>query len=272
MRRRQYGLLVLVAFLGGLLGGLVSTRFLSNGIAFAQREAWQTNQRQIYAKTIIAEEFFLHERKKTDPLDGEIPVPRAILTAEPDGNPKLVMQDSNGTPRFSIELSNKNGATLAILNEKGAHKALLSEKSLYGEEQSGSTLTLLDNNGAVRAQIGVQANSNPFVSLNDAFTKDKKTGRSIRLCLMGKDEASISLCGIEGSQRAKLAIDSNDTSLSLKDPNGETRAELGNTELAFGTDGSLRKRSSATNFQIEQRPPSSLVLYNENGNVLWSAP
>jgi len=271
MIRIQYGLLILVAFLGGLIGGLVSTKFLSGEVVFAQVEEEQPNRGQIYATTIIAEEYFLHDRKTTDSLDSEIPVPRAILTTGQDGNPKLMLQDSNGNPRFSIALSDKDGSTLEIFDMNGHKKVLLSEKCSYGEKQAGPTLALLDDNGVIRAQMGVQPDSNPFISLSDPVKKDKKAGRCIRLCLKEKDKANISLSGIEGRQRAELAVDSKNTCLSIKDINGKTRTELGNTELTFGQDGLLEKSSSGA-LSIEQRDPSSLVLYNKNGNVLWSAP
>jgi hypothetical protein len=271
MIRRQYGLLILVAFLGGLTGGLVSTKFLSDEVVFAQSEEKQPNRGQIYAKTIIAEEYFLHGRTKADSLDSEIPVPRALLTTGPDGNPKLMLQDSNGNPRFSISLSDKDGSTIEILDMNGQKKALLSEKCSYGEKQAGPALALLDDNGVIRAQIGVQPDSNPFISLSDSVKKDKKAGRSIKLCLKEKDKASISLCGIEGRQRAELAVDSENTCLSIKDVNGKTRTELGNTELTFAQDGLLEKSSSGA-LPIEKRAPSSLVLYNKKGKVLWSAP
>jgi len=271
MIRIQYGLLILVAFLGGLLGGLVSTKFLSGEVVFAQDEENQPNRGQIYATTIIAEEYFLHDRKTTDSLDSEIPVPRALLTTEPDGNPKLMLQDSNGNPRFSIALTDKEGSTIEILDMNGHKKILLSEKCSYGEKQTGPTLALLDDNDVIRAQIGVQPDNNPFISLSDPVKKDKKAGRSISLCLKEKDKATISLSGIEGRQRAELAVDSKNTCLSIKDINGKTRTELGNTELTFGRDGLLEKSSSGA-LSVEQRDPSSLVLYNKNGNVLWSAP
>ncbi len=271
MTRIKYGLLVLIAFGGGLMGGLVSAKFLSGEVVFAQNQERQFKQRQIYAETIIAEEYFLHDRKAPNSLDSEIPIPRALLTTNPDGNPKLIMQDSNGNPRFSINLSDKDGATMEILDINGGRKALVSEKCSYGGKQAGPTLALLDDNGEIRAKIGLQDDSNPFVTLSDPPKKDKSPGRSIKLCLEEKDEASISLYGIEGHQRAALAIDSNDTCLSLKDTNGETRAELGNTELTFAKDG-LAKKSSPGTLSVEQRPPSSLVMYNENGKVLWSAP
>jgi len=271
MSRSPYWLLVLMALIGGMIGGFISTQFLSgNEVAFAQNGIHQVKQKQIYANTIIAEEFFLHSKKKSNPLDGEIPIPRALLTTEPDGNPKLIMQDGDGNPRFSIQLNDNDGATLAMFGEAGEQRLILSEKGSYGETRTGSTVALLDNNGKIRAQMGVQADNNPFVTLSDPPSKEKESCRNIKLCLKEKDKASISLSGVEGSLRAGLHIDSGNTCLSLNDLKGETRAELGNTKLSFGTGGSLKKASSA--FSVEKRSPSSLVLYSENGDVLWSAP
>ena len=125
MIRVQYGRLILVAFLGGLVGGFISTQFLSGKVASAQGEGIQFKQRQIYAKTIIAEEYFLHGRNSKNALDSEIPVPRALLTTEPDGNPKLIMQDSSGNPRFSIILGDNDGTTLSILDMDGNKKVHL---------------------------------------------------------------------------------------------------------------------------------------------------
>lgn len=271
MARSSYLFLVFMALLGGMIGGFISTQFFyEHRSAFAQDEVRQVKQDQIVANTIIAEEFFLHSKKKQNPLDGEIPIPRALLTTEPDGNPKLVMQDKDGNPRFSIQLKDGDGATLAMLGGEGEQRLILSEIGSYGGTQTGSTVTLLDDSGKIRAQMGIQADSNPFVSLSDPRSDEKASSRNIRLCLKGKDKASISLSGVEGSPRAGLHIDSDNTCLSLNDLKGQIRAELGNTKLAYGAGGLLKKASNA--FSVEKRAPSSLVLYNENGNVLWSAP
>jgi hypothetical protein len=271
MIRIQYGLFILVAFLGGLIGGFVSTKFLSSEIVFAQIEGMPFKQSQIHAKTVIAEEYFLHNKQQTNSLDSEIPIPRALLTTEPNGNPKLIMQDSNGNPRLSVHLSDREGATVSLLDMNGVKKVLVSEKSLDGDQPLGPAFALLDDNGKIRAQIGVQADTNPFITLSDPREKEKDIGRSIKLCLKEKEEARISLCDSDGNQRAALGIDANNACLSLNDASGETRAELGSTELTFGKDGLLKKTASGE-ISVEQRPLSSLVLYNKNGNVLWSAP
>ncbi len=272
MSRPQYWLLIIVAFIGGLTGGIISNRLIpENVFAFARDEVKQINQKQICAKTIIAEEYFLHAKKGANPLDGEIPIPRALLTTEPDGNPKFIMQDSNGNPRFSIQLEDKNGATLAIINNDGAKTLLISEQSSFGNTQTGSSVAMLDGNGQVKAQLGIKADNNPFLSLSDHSIDDKNACRSIKLGFTEKNKASIEICDANGNQRAKLHIDSFDTDFTLNDHEGNSRVELGNTKLAFEQDGSLKKLSSA-GFSVEQRPTSSIVLYNKKGKVVWSAP
>ena len=107
--------------------------------------------------------------------------------------------------------------------------------------------------------------------MNDRSGKEKHTGRSLNLGLIEKDKAELSFYGIEGNQRAGLFIDSDNTALFIKDLKGETRVELGSTELTFAKDGILEK-SSPGDFSVERRSPSSLVLYDENGKVFWTAP
>ncbi len=271
MGRRQFILIILVAFLGGIAGGVLSDRYISGPIAFARNETRLFRQEQIQAKTIIAEAYFLHEKNEKNGLAAEIQIPRALLTTGPNGEPKLIMQDKGGKPRFSIHVSDENGTTLALLDAKGNQKALLSEKSIYGENRSAPALTLLDNSSAVRAQLGLRTDGNPFLSLNDPLITRDKTGRSIDLKLTEKDKAGLFFYGAEGNHRAGLAVDMDHTTLFLKDLKGETRVELGDTELTFGKDGVLEK-SAPEDFSVEKRPPSSLVLYDENGKVFWTAP
>ncbi len=272
MNKKQYGLLIFVAFLGGLAGGLVSTKILSNQMAFAQKGEEKITLREISAKTVIAEEYFLYRKKETSPLDSEIPLPSALITTEPGGNPKMIIQDSKGNPRLFIGLNDKTGSALEILNEEGERSVLLSEKCLYGEEQSGPSLALLDSNGSLRVQVGLQNDNNPFIALKDRYSNGEKSSRSIDLCLKGKDKTGLSLSGLEGKIRAEIGVDATGTCFLLKDLKGKTRVELGNTQIAFGKEGVFKKQTASDDFTIEQRPISSLVFYSEMGNVLWSAP
>jgi hypothetical protein len=64
-----------------------------------------------------------------------------------------------------------------------------------------------------------------------------------------------------GKDRALLNAFDGDTALTLCDKAGKTRAALGNDDLKNTATGS-----------IEHRASSSLVLFNEQGRVLWEAP
>jgi len=266
MARIQYGILILVAFLGGLAGGSVSSRYIAGETALAQDEAKPLHQDQIYARKIIAQEYFLQNRTPAGPLDTELPIARAVLTTQPDGNPRLLIQDANGNPRFSVCLSEENGTTLALLDSQGRKRLLLSETG-----SAGPTLTLSDARGKTRTCLGIRSDGNPFLLLSDPSAEGGAAGRTIRIGLDGKDEATVSVSGAAGRPCAEMGLDSERICLSLRDFTGNTRAELGSTELAFGKDRSLKK-ASPQELSVEKREPSSLVLYNEKEKVLWSAP
>jgi hypothetical protein len=170
-----------------------------------------------------------------------------------------------------MQLEDKNGTTMKILNEEGKPRLVISEKSSDKDAPAGSTVALLDNNGMFRARMGIREDNNPFLCLSDPSPTPVGEGRSIKLTLLGQDKAGISISGPDGGRRANLDIDSDKACFSLIDTQGQTRAELGNTELAFGQDGSLKRRSS-DGFSVEKRPVSSLVLYSKEGKVSWSAP
>ncbi len=268
----HYGSIVLIAFLGGLFGGWISSKFLTEEMAFATVNGIEFKQRQIYAGKIIAEEFFLHEKREVDALDGKIPVARAVLTTRPDGTPKLIMQDKNSNPRLIVSLTDEEGANIMFFNEKGAQKIIMAETKIHEQQKAGPALAILDDHGEICAQLGAKRpHGDPFLCLKDRPDAGKKAGRRILLSLEGEDQAKISLQNEKHSQAAELFMGTAGTRFALKDANGRIRTELGNTELAFGTDGVLEKYSGNA-FPVERRSLSSLVLYDENGKVVWTAP
>ncbi len=96
----------------------------------------------------------------------------------------------------------------------------------------GLALSLADENGKARAGLGVAADGTPGLFLTDQ----------------------------NGKTRAELSVGTSGPSLVLRDENRD-RAVLGHTALetkAIGT--------------VEQRPASSLVLFDKNGKVIWRVP
>ena len=87
-------------------------------------------------------------------------------------------------------------------------------------------------------------------------------GGAVRAALAAtSDGPSLGLLDENGKGRAGLSVRTDGPSLVLRDENGKDRAVLGVTDLTIPRTES-----------IEKRPPSSIVLFNEEGDVLWSAP
>ncbi len=85
---------------------------------------------------------------------------------------------------------------------------------------------------------------------------------NIVLTLRKDGEAFLSMNGKRGEEQVYLTTGKDGSPfIRLKDVNGRTRTVLGNTSFVHPQTG-----------VVERRPPSSLVLFNEKGNVIWKAP
>ena len=97
----QVLLLILSAFLGGLVGGATSERFFATGLAIAQQKSNGVN----------AEEFLLLDRSGK---------PRAGLGLDPNGEVGLVLVSKDGSKKLSlspddrlaVKLTDKDGRVL----------------------------------------------------------------------------------------------------------------------------------------------------------------
>ena len=95
-------------------------------------------------------------------------------------------------------------------------------------------LWLLDAKGEARASLAVLADGSPSLWLSDA----------------------------DGKTRAHLGMDADGSSyIEICDKDGKTRAALGVTNLEVTKTGATEKTA-----------PSSLVLFDRDGKVIWSAP
>ena len=93
---------------------------------------------------------------------------------------------------------------------------------------------LVDKQGKILAALAISSSSNePFFIIN------------------GKD----------GKHRIMLNIDEGNAQVILKDNDAQTRLILGTSEVTSRVKGT-----------IEKRPPSSLVMFNQDGKLVWSAP
>jgi hypothetical protein len=88
-----------------------------------------------------------------------------------------------------------------------------------------------------------------------------KAGSSRAALAMAGDGEGLGLYDKAGNSRAAPATGGDDVRLELDDKAGKKRVALGNEKLKDPRTDS-----------IESRPVSSLVLFKENGTVVWKVP
>lgn len=132
MTKKQCSLMLVLALVAGLVGGVVSGQFLVGQNAFAEKEPKPT-------KIISAERFFLMDE------DGR---PRATLGTTAEGV-SLVFMDESGNVRSSI-----TPGGLMVLDSKGKPRIMLVLKDddtvrleLYDETEKRSAILMLTENG-----------------------------------------------------------------------------------------------------------------------------
>ena len=210
-------------------------------------------------------------------LMGQVTQESRIVEAE-----KFVLKDENGITRgvFGLTLLDIGIPVLALYDSDGNRRAVL---GLSGADTP--SLILSDETGTDRITIGVGNDSNPVLFFWPKGPHKKTTPARIQLSLdadgysrlsLGSRKARITLAAAsDGSAGVLLSSNgekprhrasfhlSEDGSpgLILVDENGNVRAELGSTSVETTRTG-----------VVEQRPESSLVLFNKKGKVIWSAP
>ena len=121
-----------------------------------------------------------------------------------------------------------------------------------------SGLTFFDDNGDVRTVLEISGLTVFAKNENGLLTSSVVLGSGIR----GGGEPFLALHRKGGKASAALFFRNNEEpSLALRDKNGNTRALLGSKKL-----------KSEQEREILKHPPFSLVLFDEKGEVAWSAP
>jgi hypothetical protein len=209
-------------------------------------------------------------------LANNIGLPRASLTISPSGEPNIILTGNKGQGSADLYISDDGMPSLAFFDTDGKARVLL-ETSTHGDsilafnDKTGNSQTVLktyskdtdeasslaffDKNVTIRTVIGFSTNIGPVFQLTD---ENQKASIS-----MGMPDGSpiFDLYDKNQKPRASLALKADgEPSLSLSDEN-RPRAVLGNTELETPRTGTVEKRAA-----------SSLVLFDKDGKVLWSAP
>lgn len=175
---------------------------------------------------------------------------RAALSIRPDSTPLLSLVDGTG----------RGGATLAV----GANR--------------DTALLLRDPEGKVRASLGLDPHGAELV-----FPDRQGVGR-VAIDVPGEDGARLVMQDGAGMTRAALAIDKTGApTLRVMDPTGRPRAVLTSTDLGptftlYDPNGAARTLVGPVELRdprratVVRRPASSVVLFDQDGKVLWQAP
>jgi hypothetical protein len=109
-------------------------------------------------------------------------------------------------------------------------------------------VTFVNKNGWAPMAMGINKEGLPF--LNMVLEPNQKAGPS--LIMMDSQMNSRALLGLNGDGEPYL---------TFLDQNGQNRLAMGSTEFANPLTG-----------LNEKRPCSSIILFDEKGKILWSAP
>jgi len=258
MSQKQFLLTLSVAIISGFLGGTLGVWFLMPQSVLAQGEV---------PKVIEAQEFRVVDAngilRGYFSLDG-VSVFGRTDTDDPHGTASLKV-DSDGTPYVRLEGVDDMGAILEVSDFS---------KDVGGEDVGGPQLLLSDLQEEGRfINVGLTKTVARFTAV------DSK-GNQVGLGLVGEtpglrldrgpwEESEHGILMEAGPERSMLAMVKDnkfttrleDAFLSLYDDEERRRTVLGTTQLKHPNTGST-----------EIRAPSSLVLFDEEGKVVWSAP
>lgn len=304
MVHKREVLMVIVALAAGLLGGTALTRIFPGQTVLPQQQSQQ--QEVIRAQRIELVDANGKARivLGTESLDlghgyeGPAPImhgigifilndeanPVAALGVNVDGAPILELHGQHGTvalaagdsasipyphgPALMLENTTVGRALLRV-EEQEAQLNLTSlsssnkeaEIALTTEKDFGANLhlTFTDHSSESEKSVDLAANSLPYLiisSRKEFFSKDQadRSGKKE----LSKEEAIRRLIA---HTHIGLGIESSGPNLSINDEHGALRTVLGTTQLKDPRTGS-----------VETRSPSSLVLFGENGKVIWQAP
>ena len=158
MSKKQYSLMVVVAFVGGLMGGVLSSQLLMGQPAHADNKAKAQ-------KIIEAEEFRVVDkdgRKRAQLMLTDLGSPALLLRDEnevirlhvqlvPKGFPVLWFRDANGLLKASLALLPRGDVLLTL----GAKESIVKENAAeIFVGKSGANLSLYDGNGKLRTVLG----------------------------------------------------------------------------------------------------------------------
>lgn len=255
---------VVLAMVAGFAGGVMASWVLTSRLVFAQQTPEQ-------AKVMQAERFEVVDE------DGKVRVeigvgrlrygePYLQLTGK-DGKALVELgSDSLGDPFFNLGEQGRS-SRIEMMVAGGPHLVLHEGDTWVGLHafNGGANLDLSQKEDA-RIQLRISGET-PKLELSKKRSGHITLGMGLSgyatdLLGVGEDAIEKPHLGLYGEDaQVTLTTAANGAAINLLDKNGKTRSTLGHTELKNQRTGSVEKRST-----------SSLVLFGEDGKVIWEAP
>jgi hypothetical protein len=186
---------------------------------------------------------------------------------------KFILKDADGRPRARLEMEMTNRPTLVLLDEKG-----LPLVSLGAGENVG--LTLCMESCEKQAQLYVSKNvlgltfyeggGNPMV-------REQGKGNGLRAGLsVINGVPGLNLFGKDPKEQASLDFEAPGPRLFLSDASGTVDLEKGNFEISdkqgFRTTIGSTELETPRTGETHKTSAASVVLFDKDSKVLWSAP
>lgn len=195
------------------------------------------------SKVVEAQEFILRD------TGGKV---RAKIGMTADLGPELSFLDTTGKNRVSLSLSDQvDQGILGFADKDGRRRILLKENLLW----------LLDRKQSVRGFLSLEDDGSPTLGVSGEM---KGPGIDQPQIQLGERNGIpvLQLSDQKGKIRTQLELKpSGLPSLTLSDDKEQHRAVLGTTSL-------VNKNTGAKT----QTAESSLILFNEDGKVIWETP
>jgi hypothetical protein len=244
-----------------------------------ERENWYWKRATLLLLIVIASAIFMGQAGKPFQREAEEIEAQRFVLKDSNGN-KLGELGKNAYGHYGFRLFSKDGTYLAGLLVKTDSKDVRLELK---DNISASDASLMVSNGVAslfltgdeqtkeawerkKEEYRIQYNTAKTEQERDsAMYKSTSHGVEARITVHPKGTSSVALdygTGTSWRNTIEMSLTKDrQPALHLSDEKGVWRAVLGYTTLERTTTGI-----------VEQRPPSSLVLFDKNGGVIWRAP
>lgn len=191
---------------------------------------------------------------------------RVRIGSDASETPSLQLLDQDEKPRLTLGLDNAGDSTVSLLDVNHVERVALRQS------RADSMVVVRDADNAVRAGVSVPADG----STAELYASDSAGRPRAILGAAADGSVSLSFADAPGKERAAIGTDAGGApSVSFSDDRGRLLATLGVIAFedpAAAGSAAASTPGSAKPARAARRQASSLVLYDEQGKIVWSAP